>query len=175
MTSRSARSKDLNARLDLEGLKTAVSRAIGICCVDLKIKAEGGLNVTLPFHTPHSDSDIGGFNRVSLALLNKTLFDGSQVYFLQCYGGAEYVVRVAFDRFEYRGMHKMESEVFLESVNLAVPLIVIEVATIAWLAQTTDVPVPTILYHSPTDQNEAHAPFMVMEKVVFSLGSYCYS
>ncbi|KAF9022649.1 kinase-like protein [Hymenopellis radicata] len=116
ITSRSARSQDLNARLNVEGLKTAVSRAIGIRCIGLKIKAEGGFN---------------------------------RVYFAQFYGGAEYVVRVAFDRSEYRGMHKMESEV----------------ATIAWLVQNTDIPVPTILYHSPTDKNEAHAPFMIMEKV----------
>ncbi|KAF9021310.1 hypothetical protein BDZ89DRAFT_244751 [Hymenopellis radicata] len=101
ITSRSARSQDLNARLNVEGLEIAVSRAIGIHCIGLKIKAEGGFN---------------------------------RVYFAQFYGGAEYVVRVAFDRSEYRGMHKMESEV----------------ATIA----------------CPTDKNEAHAPFMIMEKHV---------
>ncbi|KAF8900804.1 hypothetical protein CPB85DRAFT_1565114 [Mucidula mucida] len=72
-----------------------------------------------------------------------------RVYFAQCDGGAEYVVRVAFDRAEYRGMHKMESEV----------------ATIAWLAQNTNIPVPSILNYDPTVQNEARAPFMIMEKI----------
>ncbi|KAF9033225.1 hypothetical protein BDZ89DRAFT_1062968 [Hymenopellis radicata] len=116
VTSRSVRSQDLNAHLNVEGLTTAVSRATGSHCTGLKIKAEGGFN---------------------------------RVYFAQCCGGAEYVARVAFDRSEYRGMNKMESEV----------------ATIAWLAQNTNIPVPTILYHNPTAQNEARAPFMIMEKV----------
>ncbi|KAF8891992.1 kinase-like domain-containing protein [Mucidula mucida] len=121
VTSRTARSQDLTARLNIAGLTTAISAVTGLHCTGLTIKAEGG------FH---------------------------RVYFAQCDGGANYVVHVAFDRAEYRGMHKMESEVVFESI-----------ATIAWLAQNTNIPVPTILYYTPTSQNEARAPFMIMEKI----------
>ncbi|KAF9022650.1 hypothetical protein BDZ89DRAFT_1070470 [Hymenopellis radicata] len=116
MMSRLERSQALNARLDVEGLKRALSRATGFHCSGLTLKAEGG------FH---------------------------RIYFAHCDGGRDFVARVAFDMVVYRGMKKMESEV----------------ATIAWLAKNTDIPVPTIIYYDPTTENEAHAPFMIMEKV----------
>ncbi|KAF9023151.1 hypothetical protein BDZ89DRAFT_923774, partial [Hymenopellis radicata] len=43
------------------------------------------------------------------------------------------------------------------------------VATITWLAENTDIPVPQVLYYDPTAENEAHTPFMIMEKVVYFL------
>ncbi|KAF8916911.1 hypothetical protein CPB85DRAFT_1559353 [Mucidula mucida] len=115
MSSRLQRSKALNAKLDVEGLKRALSKATGLRCSSLTLKAEGG------FH---------------------------RVYFAHFDGGRDLVARVAFDMVEYRGMRTMESEV----------------ATIAWLAQNTDVPVPTVIYYDPTDNNDAHAPFMIWKR-----------
>ncbi len=49
MSSRLERSKALTARLDVEGLKRAVSRATGFCCSGLTLKAEGAINNSFSF------------------------------------------------------------------------------------------------------------------------------
>ncbi|KAF9025672.1 hypothetical protein BDZ89DRAFT_1161673, partial [Hymenopellis radicata] len=71
-----------------------------------------------------------------------------RVYFAHCEGGQDFVARVAFDISDFRGTRKMESEV----------------ATIAWLTQNTDVPVPKIISYDPSTNNAANAPFILMEK-----------
>ncbi len=49
MSSRLERSKALNARLDVEGLKRALSRETGFRCSGMTLKAEGDMQVLYSF------------------------------------------------------------------------------------------------------------------------------